>query len=106
MLNKNERERLNEIERRFAEDSPEFARKFKRVPAVKRSHRILGWVIFVLAMVLMTAAAGLYGSITVLVITFVVVAVAPTVCRYFAADEQTREAAHGGPSTRGGPPIV
>lgn len=95
MLSKNERERLHEIERQFADENPQFVRKFKKVPAIKRVHHVLAWAFFALAMFTMTSADGLYGSITVLVITFIVIAVAPVWRRHAERDKQLHASEHG-----------
>lgn len=95
MLSKNERERLHEIERQFADENPQFVKKFAKVPALKRIHRILAWSFFALAMFSMTSSAGLYGAITVLVITFIVIAVAPIWRRHAARDRQIHASEHG-----------
>ncbi|GAB3561083.1 DUF3040 domain-containing protein [Spelaeicoccus albus] len=88
MLSKDERQRLHEIERQFAGEDPQLAHEFAKAPIPGRFRRILAWIFFALSMFVMTLAAGLYGAITVLVVTFAVIALAPAWRRHVAREQQ------------------
>lgn len=91
MLSKDERQRLHEIERQFADENPQYVDQFAKVRKAKRPHHYLAWAVFVVSMVVMTSAAGLYGTITVLVATFFAIALAPVWKRHAASEKQASQ---------------